>query len=963
MSKQRLLVVGFLWLLAAHRAGALPQAGSLQILRNGQSAGFCPLRHTDVKAGISGFIARVLVTQDFQNPSSDKIEAVYTFPPPQDAAVDDMTIQVGARTIRGQIKGREDAAAIYARAIQKGEMAALLDQERPNIFTQTVGNVPPGENVRVIISYLVQLKYTDGSYEFVFPMVVGARYIPGTVAIGHQGGGWASDTDRVPDASRITPPVTAPGTRAGHDISLAVALDAGVPIQDLRSPTHQIDVSRTGADSAIVLLRNAAELPNKDFILCYSVAGATLVEGLLTHAAPASPRVIAVATGMRPAQTQGYFSLIIQPPRRFPESDVTPKELIFVLDSSGSMNGFPEEKSKELINYAVDGLYPGDTFNVIKFSGDTAVLFDKPVYPSAENLRLAKEFVNNNFGGGGTEMMGAIRAALAPSGSPDHVRIVVFLTDGEVGNDMEILGEIRKHPNARVFAYGIGSSVNRLLLDKMAEEGRGEVEYVSYKPDSQEAANAAHRLYEHLRAPLLTDIALDFGRLPVADVYPRHIRDLYSGRPVVVTGRYTTPAQGVVRLVARRAGDFYSREIPMSFPAQENQNGAIASLWARGKIDDLMSQDWAGVQQGTLRTDLRQQITQLGLDYHLMTQFTSFVAVEDRVVTDGGKPKRIQVPVEMAEGVQYEPIWSGNMPPGMMLRQQARYLAPMTPTFVGGAATPAAMPNSRISALRLGGIGSGNGGGVGSSLGGGIAASSGGGGSVGSLKAVGVGPGYGGGIGGGVYRVGGGVSAPRAVYSPAPKCPQTACQGSVVLWVMVGPEGKVHDAKIARAAGGGLDAAALNAVRQWKFQPAMKEGRPITSEINLQVAFNGTTASTATTISAKNLGKPPRLIELKLHPQLVAAYDCWRAETDRSEAHLVCKLKHKLRVNVIVNGDSENILPQLKAIGFDPERKPTHARLTGRITVDKLDALAGIAAVVFVAPAPASGTGAAVAQR
>jgi Ca-activated chloride channel homolog len=936
MSKQWWLVVVLLWLLATLPAGASPQAGALQILRNGQPAGFCPLRRTDVKAGISGFIARVLVTQEFQNPSPDKIEAVYTFPLPQNAAVDDMTIQVGARTIRGEIKRREDAAAIYAHAIQRGQMAALLDQERPNIFKQTVGNVPPGENVRVMISYLVQLKYTDGSYEFVFPMVVGPRYIPGSVAIGHQGGGWAPDTDQVHNGSRITPPVTPPGTRAGHDISLAVALDAGVPIQDLRSPTHQIDVSRTGADSAMVLLRNASEIPNKDFILRYTVAGATVVEGLLTHATPGQPRVIPVATGMRPAQTQGYFNLMIQPPRRFPESDVTPKELIFVLDSSGSMNGFPEEKSKNLINYAIDGLYPGDTFNVIKFSGDTAVLFDKPVYPSAENVRLAKDFVNSNWGGGGTEMMGAIRAALQPSGSPDHLRIVVFLTDGEVGNDMEILGEIRKHPNARVFAYGIGSSVNRFLLDRMAEEGRGEVEYVSYKPDGQEAAEAAHRLYEHLRAPLLTDIALDFGRLPVTDIYPRHIRDLYSGRPVVVTGRYTAPAQGVVRLVAKRAGDFYSREVPVSFPAQENHNNAIASLWARDKIDDLMSQDWAGVQQGTLRGDLRQQITQLGLDYHLMTQFTSFVAVEDRVVTDGGKPKRIQVPIEMAEGVQYEPIWSGTVPPGMTggngVARQMMSLAPRISTFAAGGPVPANIPSSTAT------IATGSGGGVGSGQG------------------TGIGPGYGGGIGGGVYRVGGGVSAPTPIYSPAPKCPQAGCQGMVDVWALVGPDGKVRDVKIARSAGGGMDAAALTAVRKWKFQPAMKDGRPVACQINIQVAFNGSRATTMGTNNATNTGKPPRVIELKLHPQLVAAYDCWRAHADKSQARRVCKpKKDKLRVNVIVNGPAEAALPGLKAIGFEAERKVVRARqIAGRIAVNKLDALAEIPAVVFVAPEPAT---------
>lgn len=936
MSKQRRFVITLFWLFAGIPACASQQAGSLQIVRKGQPASFCPLRHTDVKAGISGFIARVLVTQEFQNPSREKIEAVYTFPLPENAAVDDMTIQVGRRAIRGEIKRREDAAAIYAHALQQGHMAALLDQEKPNIFTQTVGNVPPGEGVRVMISYLVQLKYSDGSYEFVFPMVVGPRYVPGNMAIGHQGGGWAPDTNQVPDASRITPPIAPPGTRAGHDISLAVALDAGVPIQDLRSPSHNIDVDRTGADSAMVRLRNATEIPNKDFILRYSVAGATVVEGLLTHATPAPPRVIPVAAGIRQAQTQGYFSLIVQPPHRFPESDVTPKELIFVLDSSGSMNGFPEEKSKALINYAIDGLYPGDTFNVIKFSGDTAVLFDRPVYPSAENVRRAKEFVDQNWGGGGTEMMKAIRAALESSGSPDHVRLVVFLTDGEVGNDMEILAEIRKHPNARVFAYGIGSSVNRFLLDKMAEEGRGEVEYVSYKPDSQEAAEAAHRLYEHLRAPLLTDIALDFGRLPVADIYPRHIRDLFSGRPVVVTGRYTAPAQGVVRLVAKRAGDFYSREIPVSFPAREQQNDALDSLWARNKIDDLMSQDWAGIQRGSLRGDLRQQITQLGLDYHLMTQFTSFVAVEERVVTDGGKPKRIQVPVELAEGVQYEPIWSGEVRQMATMNGAARQMvsaAPRTGSFAGGGPVPAIIPGS---AAGFGGSG----------------------GAVGSGQGAGIGPGHGGGIGGGVYRVGGGVASPQASYSPAPKCAHTNCQGTVQVWVIVGADGKVHDAKITRATGTEMDAAALSAVRQWKFLPAMKEGQPVAAQMNLQVAFGGTNASPVTTATGENTASP-RLIELKLHPQLVAAYDCWRAQADKPRALQACHLKtSKLRVQVIVSRDSESIRRRLSEAGFNLKRAAVNGRqMTGDISVGTLDALVKVAEVLFVAPDPTSASG------
>ena len=716
----------------AYAAGG--SEGSLQVVRGGKAAGLCPLKHTDVKADISGFISRVVVTQEFSNPSAEKIEAVYTFPLPQDAAVDDMTIQLGGRTIRGLIKRREEAAAIYQKAIAQGHTAALLDQERPNIFTQSIGNIPAGADVQVTISYLARLKYEDGGYEFVFPMVVGPRYIPGAKAIGHQGGGWAPDTNRVPDASKITPPVAPPGTRAGHDISIALTLDAGVPIQHLRSPSHSIDTDRTGPNSAVVRLRSASEIPNKDFILRYDVAGAAIAEGVLTHTGKPSPTVAAISPAGMSVRTDGYFSVVIQPPDRIPESDVTPKELVFVIDSSGSMDGFPIEKSKRLIDYAIDGLYPGDTFNVIKFSGDTAVLFDEPVYPTADNVRQAKQFVDSNWGGGGTEMMKAIRAALAPSDSSDHMRIVVFLTDGYVGNDMEIISEIQKHPNARVFAYGIGSSVNRFLLDKMAEAGRGAVEYVSHQQDDKEAEAAAHQLYERLRAPLLTDISLDFGSLPVTDVYPRQIPDLFSAKPVIITGRYTAPAKGSIRLTAKRAGTPYEREIAVSLPDREQDNQSLASLWARDKIDDLMSQDWNGLQQGTMRDNLRQQITQLGLDYRLMTQFTSFVAVEEQVTTDGGTPKHIQVPVELPDGVRYEPGWSGNevdevaAPSGspMKLYSQALIMNGAPRAKVG-----AATPSESFASVNAG--------------------------SSGGYNGPGVGPGHGGGVGGGTYRVGGGV--------------------------------------------------------------------------------------------------------------------------------------------------------------------------------------------------------------
>jgi Ca-activated chloride channel family protein len=618
-------------------------SGSLQIVgKDGKAQNFCPLKHTDVRAGISGFLARVTVTQVFENTAADKIEAIYTFPLPQDAAVDDMTIQVGSRTVRGLIKRREEARAIYEKAKQTGHVAALLDQERPNIFTQSVANIMPGEQITVTISYVETLRYEAGSYEFVFPMVVGPRYIPGRPT-GKQAGGWAPDTDKVPDASRITPPVTPKGTRAGHDISLDLQIDAGVPIQDLRSSSHEIDVTSTGASSATIRLRNAAEIPNKDFILKYDVAGAEIDDAVLTTPAPKGSKL-----------PGGYFTLILQPPARLPESDITPKELVFVVDTSGSMWGFPLDKAKELINKALDELYPGDTFNLITFSGDTQILFPEPVFPTAENIRKAKALLANREGGGGTEMMKAIRASLAPSDAQDHVRIVCFVTDGYVGDDMEIIGEIQKHTNARVFAFGIGNSVNRFLLDNMAKAGRGAVEYVTL---ADKADEAAHRLYERLRSPLLTDVSIDWGGLPVTDVYPQRVPDLFSGQPVIITGRYTKPGSGTVRLKGMRAGGAFSRDIAVNFDGNIPRFDALPGFWARQRIEDLMFQDMPGLQSGAIKKDIQEQITQLGLDYRLMTQFTSFVAVEEKVVTVGGQPKTVQVPVEMPEGVDREHVF------------------------------------------------------------------------------------------------------------------------------------------------------------------------------------------------------------------------------------------------------------------------------------------------------------------
>ena len=611
-------------------------AGSLMVLApDGQLKAQCPLKHTAVKAEISGFLSRVVVTQNFENPFKEKIEAVYVFPLPQNAAVDDMTMLVGDRVVRGKILPREQAQAVYEAAKASGQVASLLDQERPNIFTQSVANILPGEKIKITISYVETLQYVDGAYEFVFPMVVGPRYVPGAPTGPKQGNGFASDTDRVPDASRITPNTPPPAMRSGHDISLDVTLDAGLIVDEINSKTHDVDIQRTDSHSARLHLRDGATIPNKDFVLRYDVAGRAIQDALLTHR----------------SDKGGYFTLILQPPDRVTVEDVRPKELVFVLDTSGSMGGFPIDKAKETMKLALDGLYPSDTFNLITFAGDTQILFPNPVPATKANLNKAQAFLNSRSGSGGTEMMTAIKAALEQSDDQSHIRIVCFMTDGYVGNDMEIISEVQKHPNARVFSFGIGSSVNRFLLDKMAEAGRGEVEYVGLDDDG---SAAARRFHERVRNPLLTDISIDWNNLPVADVYPQRIPDLFSAKPLILTGRFTSAGRGTIRLKGRMAGSDFVREIPVELPETMALHDVLAPLWARARIDNLMTEDFAGLQSGNMRAELKDTITQLGIEYRLMTQFTSFVAVEEMIVTDGGQPRRIDVPVEVPQGVKNE---------------------------------------------------------------------------------------------------------------------------------------------------------------------------------------------------------------------------------------------------------------------------------------------------------------------
>jgi len=597
---------------AAIQQNQAPTEGSLQAFdKDGKPAGECPLKHTDVKAQVSGFLSRVTVTQEFENNFPNKIEAVYKFPLPDAAAVDEMTMVIGERVIKGKILRREEAQATYNAAKQEGRIASLLNQEQANVFTQQVANILPGQNIRITISYVETLQYEDGSYEWSFPMVVAPRYVP------------AAPAD--PQTASPISPTNAPvETRAGHDISIEIDLDAGVPIVAVNSQSHETEVQQLNEKRAVVRLKDRATVPNKDFVLTYRVAGDNINDAVLTHR----------------SERGGFFTLILQPPQRVAVENVMPKELVFVLDTSGSMSGFPIEKAKETMDLALSTLNPHDTFNLITFAGDTAILFSEPVPATRQNLQKAKKFLASQQGDGGTEMMKAIKAALDPSDSQQHVRIACFLTDGQVSNEAEIIAEVQKHPKARVFAMGFGPAPNRSLLNKMSQYGRGEVNYISEVGNTSAVARVFN---DRVRSPLLTDISIEWSDLPVTEIYPKRIPDLFSARPLVISGRYTKGGKGSIWLKGKMAGQDFVREIPVELPETETDHDVLASLWARRRIDDLVGDEIANLDNKPAQDQAREEITKLGLEFKLMTQYTSFVAVDDVVFTGPEEPVRVEV--------------------------------------------------------------------------------------------------------------------------------------------------------------------------------------------------------------------------------------------------------------------------------------------------------------------------------
>ncbi|MEQ8386914.1 MAG: VIT domain-containing protein [Coleofasciculus sp. A1-SPW-01] len=614
----------------ANNQQELPVGGLYVQSEEGQQQVF-PLKHTEVNAKVTGNVSQVEVTQTFENPFAEPLEAVYVFPLPDEAAVYDMEIKIGDRTIKGEIKKSEEAQAIYEQARQEGRTAGLLEQERANIFTQSLANIKPGEQIDVTIRYTDSLKFQGGDYEFVFPMVVGPRYIPGTPMDN------SGNTNQVPDASRITPPVLKPGTRSGHDINVTVEINAGVPIQDVRSPSHQIRTQRRG-ETVQVQLGGEDTIPNKDLILRYQVAGDRTQATILSQA----------------DEQGGHFVLYLIPALDYRPDEIVPKDVVFLMDTSGSQRGEPLQKSQELMRRFINGLNPDDTFTIIDFANTTTQLSPQPLANTAPNRTQALNYINGLQANGGTELMNGIRAVLNfPPSAPNRLRSVVLLTDGYIGNESQVIAEVQRQlkPGNRLYSFGVGSSVNRFLLNRLAEVGRGTAKIIRQDEPTQEVAETFAR---QINNPVLTDIRVSWqGEGTSAQIYPLAAPDLFANQPLVLLGRKPDRRNGTIKITGMTAGSQrYEQTLSVNFD-QSSDNPAIAQLWGRARIKDLMNQMFGGETTSGVEA-----VTQTALNYNLLSQYTAFVAVSEEVrVEPDGTRRRVQVPVELPEGVSYEGIF------------------------------------------------------------------------------------------------------------------------------------------------------------------------------------------------------------------------------------------------------------------------------------------------------------------
>jgi Ca-activated chloride channel homolog len=585
-----------------------------------------------VHVAIADMVAAVTVTQVYENRGKRAINPRYVFPASTRAAVHGLTLAFRNQVIEAKIHEREQAKQVFEQAKKAGKTATLLEEQRPNVLTMSLANVMPGDRILVTLKYNELLVPTEGNYDFVFPTVVGPRY-------SNQPAATAPETSRFVSAPYLKQGSTVPST-----FELSGTLATGIPLQRLESATHRLTARADNANlSHFSLDASEARTGNRDFVLRYRLAGSAIQSGL----------------SLFDSDNEHFFLLQVQPPERVTDAELPPREYVFIVDVSGSMIGYPLDTAKGLLSELVGSLRPTDSFNVMLFSGGSRVLAPRSLPATKANVRLALDMMNAEQGGGGTELLPALQRALSLEGSTGRSRSFVLVTDGYVDADKQAMDLVRQHlGDANTFAFGIGSSVNRYLIEGIAKAGFGEPFIVTRE---EEAKDAAKRFGAYVRSPVLTDVRVAYEGLDVYDVEPRAIPDVLASRPVVVLGKYRGAPKGSITLSGVGGKTPYTQRFDVARSVPSPSHRALPHLWARTRIASLSDFGF-----GDLAPAAKAEVTALGLRYSLLTQFTSFVAVAHTVRNFGAPATDVDQPLPLPQGVSNaavgEPVASADEP-------------------------------------------------------------------------------------------------------------------------------------------------------------------------------------------------------------------------------------------------------------------------------------------------------------
>ncbi len=577
-----------------------------------------PLKSTDVNVSIQGIIADTYVVQTYANEGNKPINASYIFPASTKVTVHGMQMQIGNQTVTAVIKEKEEAKQEFETAKSEGKSASMLSEERANVFTMDVANIMPGDEVRIELHYTELIMPTEGVYQFVYPTVVGPRYVSPAL----------DDTGTREEWTGI--PYLANGSAPSDTYNIHVSVSTGVPIAELTSSSHDIIIQEKGDTMADVGLKDPSDYAgNRDFILNYKLTGEQINTGLITSK----------------GEKENFFMLMVQPPEHCQTDEIPPREYIFVLDVSGSMSGFPLETAKGLIYNLVSGLRETDCFNLILFSGTSLKMADRSVPATQENISKAACLIKEQTGTGGTELAEALEDALDTPAMRGVSRNIVIISDGYISGEKEIFQIVNDHMNqADFFSFGIGSAVNRYLIEGIASIGQGEPFIAT---DTGEASKIADQFRTYIQSPVLTDIKVSFDGFDTYDVEPAVIPTLYAKKPIVLLGKWRGEAAGTIQIEGMTGKGKYSQTISVA-DAMIGENNAVGYLWARKRVERLT--DYG---QETDSDAVKKEVTQIGLDYHMITPYTSFIAVLDVVrnpegsATDVDQP--LPLPLEVSE--------------------------------------------------------------------------------------------------------------------------------------------------------------------------------------------------------------------------------------------------------------------------------------------------------------------------